>query len=59
MKATATLTITNAARMSLAAREAMVGWLTDVAVELLQNGTRFPKMFRRRYISERKPKRKS
>lgn len=59
MKATATITITNAGSMSLSAREAMADWLMAIAVNLLQNGRQFPKIFRRGYLSERKPKTKS
>lgn len=53
MKAIATLTICNAAGMTLTGREAMAEWLVLKASDLVLKGKQYPRRFCRRYIHQR------
>lgn len=56
MKAAATLTITNAARMSLNGRAAVAEWLMRQGGELIREGRHYAPRFRARYLYQRKAK---
>lgn len=59
MKAIATLTISNAAGMTVAGRAAMATWLAFHGGELIRRGRGYSKRFRARYIYVRPSKTKS